>query len=254
MGIGASPCHHSVMGAVVSLLDRLGRAALFAVWPSAFGFGLLSFLIARSHPGATFGGASWRAGLVELVAGWMVIGAGLHGWWLRRNRSGLLLAAAGVAWFFAEWNNPGVGVGVAFTFGLVAHALAPPVVAHAVLAYPSGRLSSGLERAAVTVAYVGAGLILGLFPTLFFDPARGACSLCPPNLLLVQSEPATFESLNRWGVRQGLVWTIGIAALCLWRFMRSSAPSRRVTAPVLTSPDSAVAALRKRLLGDSRGG
>jgi signal transduction histidine kinase len=207
-----------------------------AVWPVAFGFGLLSLLIARSHPGVTFGGESWSAGLIKLAAGWAMIGAGLDvSWRRRRRRSGLLLAAAGVAWFVAEWNNPEVEIGVLFTFGLVASALAPPVVAHAVLAYPSGRVSSRLERLAVVVAYVGAGLVLGVLPALFFDPARQACSLCPPNLLLVDGRPKWVASLDRWGVWLGIVWASGIAAVCLWRVFRSSASLRRLTTPVLAA-------------------
>jgi signal transduction histidine kinase len=215
---------------------NLPRAALLAVWPAAFGFGLVSFLIARSHPGATFGGESLWSGLAELAAGWAMIGAGLYVWWHRRaNRSGLLLAAAGVAWFFPEWNNPGIAVGVAFTFGLVASAMAPTLLAHAVLAYPFGRLSSAVERLTVTLAYVDVVLVLGFVPALFFDPRRQGCSLCPPNLLLVDSKPQLFDYLNRWGVWLGLVWAIGIAALCVWRLARSSAPLRRLRAPVLVA-------------------
>ena len=121
----------------------------------------------------------------------------------------------------------------AFTFGLVTYALAPAVVAHAVLAYPSGRLSSPLDRLAVTVAYADAALILGLLPALFFSPPEQGCSLCPPNLLLADSQPGLFESLNRWGIRLGLVWTVAVAALCVWRLARPGAPLRRAAAPVL---------------------
>jgi signal transduction histidine kinase len=160
--------------------------------------------------------------------------AGLHVWWRRpANESGLLLVFAGVAWFFPEWTNPGIGVGVAFTFGLVAFAMAPPLVAHALLAYPFGRLSSAVERLTVTLAYLGAALVLGFLPALFFNPRLQGCSLCPPNLLLVESRPELVEFLNRWGIRLGLVWAIGIAALCLWRLTRSSPPLRRLRAPVL---------------------
>ncbi len=234
MGIVATACQHSAMVPAVPRLHHPSPIAWVAAWSSAFGFGLFSVLMARSHPGTTFGAESWWAGLVELTAGWALIGAGLDVWGRRRRtRSGLLLAAAGVAWFFAEWNNPEVGVGAAFTFGLVASALAPAVVAHAVLAYPSGRVSSRLERLAVVVAYVGAGLVLGLLPALFFDPAREACGLCPPNLLLVRGRPGWVEALDRWGLWLGIVWAGGIAALCLWRLLRSNAVLRRVTAPVL---------------------
>jgi signal transduction histidine kinase len=223
------------MGLAVSRFSRLARLALPAMWLAAFGFGLLSLLIAQSHPGTTFGGTSWPAGLTELAAGWAVIGAGFYVWRRRGKQAGLLLAAAGVAWFFPEWDNPGVGAAAAFTFGLVTYALAAAAVAHAVLAYPSGRLSSRVERLAVTVAYADAALILGLLPALFFSPPEQGCSLCPPNLLLADARPGLFESLNRWGIRLGLVWTIAIAALCVWRLARPGAPLRRAAAPVLAA-------------------
>lgn len=204
------------------------------MWLGAFGFGLLSLLIAKSHPGVTFGGESWAASAVELVAGWSMIGAGLYVWRGRGEvRSGLLLALAGMTWFVAEWDNPGIGIGAAFTLGLAAHALAPAFVAHAVLAYPFGRLRSRLERLSVGLAYVDVALTLGLLPALFFDPGQQGCSLCPPNLLLLDSRPDLFESLNLWGIWLGTVWTIGIAAVCILRLARSSPPLRRLTAPVL---------------------
>lgn len=221
------------MGPAISGSSRLARTALLAMWPAAFGFGVLSLLIAQSHPGATFGGTSWMAGLTELAAGWAVIGAGFYVWRRRGKRCGLLLAAAGVAWFFPEWDNPGVGAAVAFTFGLVTYALAPAVVAHAVMAYPPGRLSSQVERLAVMVAYADAAVVLGLIPALFFSPLEQGCSLCPPNLLLAEGQPGLFESLNRWGIRLGLVWTIAVAALWVWRLARPGALLRRAAAPVL---------------------
>ncbi len=201
---------------------------------AAFGFGVVTLLIARSHPGGSFGGLSWVAAVAELGAGWAMVGAGLH-LCLRRpgNPSGYLLAAAGVAWFFVEWNNPGIGSSIAFTFGLVAYALAPPVVAHAVLAYPSGGPLSRLERLTLAGAYIGTGLVLGLLPAFFFDPRRQACSLCPTNLLLIHSSEGAVDALNRWGLRLGVAWAIGLASLALWRLARGSAPLRRVTGPVL---------------------
>ena len=204
------------------------------MWLGAFGFGFLSLLIAQSHPGATFGGESWAAGVLELVAGWSMIGAGLYVWWGRgEGRSGLLLALGGMTWFVAEWDNPGIGIGTAFTLGLVAHALAPAFVAHAVLAYPFGRLPSRLERLSVSSAYVDTALVLGLLPALFFDPGRQGCSLCPPNLLVLDSRSDLFASLYLWGIWLGIIWTIGIAALCIVRLARSSPPLTRLTAPVL---------------------
>lgn len=235
MGSGTRPCEHPVCMAVASTRsDRVGRIAQVTFWSAAFGFGLLTLAVARSEPGGSFGGASWAAALAELVAGWALIGAGLYLSLRRpRGRSGYLLAAAGVAWFFVEWNNPGIGSSVGFTFGLVSWALAAPMVALAVLIDPSGRSLPALDRVAVVGAFVAAGLLLGLLPALFFDPQQQACNLCPANLVVIRSDPDTVHALNRWGVRLGLVWSIALAALVVWRFARSSAPLRRVAAPVV---------------------
>ena len=212
-------------------LDRVARSAL---WAAAFGFGLVSLLVARSHPGGSFGGTSWLAAVAELAAGWALIAVGL-GCALRRprNRSGYLLAAAGVSWFFVEWNNPAIGSPAAFTFGLVAWALAPPVVAHAILAYPSGRPLPLPGRAAVLAAYACAGLVLGLLPALVFDPRQQACSQCPANLLSVTSNQDAVRVLAQWGVRLGLVWPVALAAVAAWAFTQSSTAVRWMCAPVV---------------------
>lgn len=212
---------------------RLDRVARSALWAAAFGFGLVSLLVARSHPGGSFGGTSWLAAVAELAAGWALIAVGLGCAHRRpRNRSGYLLAAAGVSWFFVEWNNPAIGSPAAFTFGLVAWALAPPVVAHAILAYPFGRPLPPLGRAAVLAAYAGAGLVLGLLPALVFDPRQQACSQCPANLLSVISNQDAARVLTQWGVRLGLVWPVALAAVAAWRFTRSSTAVRWMSAPV----------------------
>ena len=116
---------------------------------------------------------SWVGAVAELTAGWALIAAGVAETWRRpASRAGLLLAGAGIGWFFVEWNNPGLGSPAAFTFGLIASALAAPLVAHAALAYPAGRLASRLDLCVLVFAYAGAGLVMGLLPALFFDPER----------------------------------------------------------------------------------
>ena len=85
-----------------------------------------------------------RHWLPDLVVGWTFLGCGLVAWSRRReSRTGLLLAATGVAWFA----------------GNIAESLVylhrGPLV-HCVLAYPSGRLRSNVERAAVAAAYLAA--------------------------------------------------------------------------------------------------
>jgi signal transduction histidine kinase len=145
----------------------------------------------------------------------------------------LLLAGAGTGWFFTEWNNPGLGSPAAFTFGLVVSALAVPLVAHAALAYPAGRLGSRLDLGMVLFAYAGAGLVLGLLPALFFDPGAQGCGLCPANLVLVRSDPVVSGGLQRAGLILGLAWAAGLVAAAAVRLARVTPPLRRVTWPVL---------------------
>jgi signal transduction histidine kinase len=212
----------------------LERAARLGLLAAGLALGVVSLGIARVEPAYALGGGSLAAGVAGLVAGWSLLAAGLSAWARRpTSRFGLLVAAAGVAWFLAGWNNPGSGSAAAFTVGLVLQAACPPLVGHAALAYPDGRLGSRLERVAVVAAYGGAVLVLGILPALFFDPAGQGCGQCPGNLLGLVDDAAAVQALNRVGVRLGLGWTLLLVALAGWRLIRSTTAMRRVTAAVL---------------------
>jgi signal transduction histidine kinase len=106
-------------------------------------------------------------------------------------------------------------------------------VAHAALAYPGGWLAHRPERAGLLIAYTSTLLVLGLLPTLVFDPATQGCSQCPRNLLQFTSAPELATTLDRAGLILGLVWAPALAALALTRTIRSSPAARLLTAPVL---------------------
>jgi signal transduction histidine kinase len=196
--------------------------------------GVLALVFARHDPGGSFAGSSTLGAFAELVPGWALLLAGVA-FRLRRprNRFGVLVAAAGVAWFLPEWSNPGVSSSFAFTVGLVGFAACPPLVAHAALAYPGGRLTSPLERAGVGFAYAGAFILLGVLPTTVFDPVGEGCLQCPRNGLLVHGDSGAYTSFNQWGVRIGLAWAGVVGVLILWRLIASSRGTFTLTAPVL---------------------
>ena len=221
-------------GAQTSRVNRAGRALL---WLGSFAVGIVSLGVAGTRPVGAFAGASAMDGALTLAAGWALIAAGLYvsSAGPAHSSTGGLLAAAGVAWFLSGWNNPGVGSPVVFSVGLVGYQLAPPVLGHAVLRYASNDPFGRTERIAVSMAYLGAGMVLGLLPALFFDPVAQACSLCPSNLLLVHGDQGWTSELDRFGVRLGLVWAVGLATVVIWRLARSSAPVRRMTGPVLVA-------------------
>jgi hypothetical protein len=90
---------------------------------------------------------TYRSGELEraaadLAVGWALIGCGLVAWERKPAlRFGPLMAAAGAAWFLG-------------TFATAALYLHRGPLVHALLSYPTGRLSRPLARAVVVAAYV----------------------------------------------------------------------------------------------------
>jgi len=201
----------------------LRRAVALAISALGVAVGVSTLDVVRDDPGYSFAGSSRLAGIALLAAGWAVIACGLA-WWLQRPRRrwGLLLVAAGFAWFAPEWTNPGVTSALAFTAGLSVYALCPPLVGHALLGYPGGPLRSRAEEAAVALAYAAA-LLLGPVTSLFADPQAHACFDCPRNLLLVADRPELARDLTRVGLYVGLVATLVLAALAARRLRRAAA-------------------------------
>jgi signal transduction histidine kinase len=195
--------------------------------------GIGTLLLTRASPGGSLTGWSPLVAVALLSTGWLAIAVGVVMRRRRATRFGGWLIAAGFAWFVAEWNNPGAGSSLVFTAGLVLYAACPPLVGHAALAYPSGRLRSAVDTVAVAAAYTGSLLVLGLGPALFFEPAKQGCTQCATNLVAVTSNPGLVEALNRTGVYFGAAWAAALAGLALWRVARATPATRRATAPVL---------------------
>jgi signal transduction histidine kinase len=111
------------------------RRLRIALALAAVAFGLAAELVA--YDSGELGHAA-----ADLAVGWTLIGCGLVAWKRRSAlRLGPLLVAAGSAWF----------VGTVATAGLFLHR--GPLV-HALLSYPSGRLTRPLARVVVIAAYV----------------------------------------------------------------------------------------------------
>jgi signal transduction histidine kinase len=106
--------------------------------------------------------AAYLIALISITLGVLV--------WERRpdSRTGILLIAFPLAGVLAD---PIVfpGSRLAVTVGLAAARLDAAIAAHLILSYPSGRLTSRLERGFVAVVYVFA-LVYALPLLLFFDP------------------------------------------------------------------------------------
>jgi signal transduction histidine kinase len=215
--------------------QALGRYAQILAGFLALVVGILSLAAARQNPVGSFAGESTLGATAELCAGWSLVAAGLLFWISHpENRSGPLVTAAGVAWFVPEWSNPGIGDDLQFTVGLVGFIACAPLVAHAAVAYPTGRLRSPLNHFCVGAAYAAALLLLGLLPAAVFDPKPG-CGECPRNLVLVQGDGGLYDTFNRYGLWAGIASLTAVCALLVWRLIRSLRAAAAVVVPALVA-------------------
>src|SRR5438552_2975632 len=102
----------------------------YGLWPVALAFGIAAEWIGRPNLLA-----------LDVLSGFALVGLGLVAWTRRpQSGAGLIMAVGGFAWFLGTLWTPAVF-------------LHRGPLAHLLLSYPSGRLSSRLERATVATAY-----------------------------------------------------------------------------------------------------
>ena len=125
--------------------SRSGRPVLTVACLTAFG-------IVAEWQSARFRGDAW---LPDLAVG---IGLGVSGALMsvldRRSRMGDLVAVAAVAWFVPNFAT----IGISWLAWLAAQSVVVhrAVLVHAIIAFPTGRISRPLEAAVVVLAYVTA--------------------------------------------------------------------------------------------------
>jgi signal transduction histidine kinase len=168
-----------------------------------------------------------------LLIGWSFIGTGLFAWWRRPgNRFGALMTAVGFAWFLGTLSA--ANASLPFTISIAVANLAWAVCIHMLLAYPSGRLETRLQRWVVAVIYAVA-TVAALPGTLFETSEQFGCDNCPDNAFLVYHDKGLASLL--FGIQS--VVAVGAIALVLailaGRWRRATPPQRRTLAPVLWS-------------------
>jgi len=104
------------------------------------------------------------------TAAFVAVTIGVVAWEVRpESRTGLLLAAIPFASMFSDLRHVFPSSRLAETIGLGASWLAAPLIAQVILSYPSGRLSSRLDRILIATAWLLAAAY-GLVFTLFYSP------------------------------------------------------------------------------------
>ena len=151
---------------------------------------------------------------LSLLVAWSFLGTGLFVWDRRPdNLTGPLMVGLGFSWLLAQLS--GSNVAGLYIVGETLGGLPFAVLFHLLLAFPSGRLQSRLDRWVVGGGY----FLTAVYPwvtALFYDPATADdCAACPANPLLVSHYGTAYEVLFRV---QDVLGVIAIAIL-IWRFV-----------------------------------
>ena len=139
--------------------------------------GALGTIVAIAAEALSFqAGQPPSAVLLHLAIGLTYLYGGLAIWGHEpSNRTGALMTAVGLAWFippFAHSEIPVVNV-----FGLILEDTSTVLLLALVLAYPSGRLSSRVDRVAVAILAVGATSLNLVFSASIFTIDSGPTGL-----------------------------------------------------------------------------
>ena len=143
-------------------------------------------------------GQPWTFLVSDVVPGLLIIAAGLFIWWRRpRNRCWWMLVAAGFAWFVGDFEhatNADVAL-AAFAFSQ----WYGPLLAWALLAFPSGRLQVRRDRA----------LVVGIFSLFAVRSLSRLFLHVPPDVAGYGTQNRFLPiSDDRWwrGVEDGFAW------------------------------------------------
>jgi len=161
---------------------------------------------------------------------WSFVGTGLYAWAARpANRVGLLMVLLGFGWFLFTLdaaNTPWL-----YTVGLVTGGLWGGVFLHLGLSFPTGRLSTRLDRGLVIAGYFV--FPLAFVPALLFSgPAEMKCLDCPENVLLIRPDADLAAILTGVGAVAYIVLFALVLRRALERWRAASAFERLQLGPV----------------------
>jgi signal transduction histidine kinase len=158
------------------------RMWVIAVAALLCGAGVVALLAASDHQGAK---TVWA--VFGPIVGWNFIGVGVYAWRRRpESRTGALMVLLGFTWFLSAlaFANSRLPYSVAFVVG----GLWGGVFLHLVMAFPSGRLAPGWDRALVIAGYL-IFTLASIPEMLFAGPHELGCDRCPTNVLLMRRDP-----------------------------------------------------------------
>jgi signal transduction histidine kinase len=215
------------------LTARLGERTQWlltsALGVTAIAFGIAAYRVQVDN----FTPRSWAA--AQVVAAWAFTAAGVV-LWVRRpgNRLGPLMFASGLV-YLARQLRYSQDAAIFTAFFLLSD-LAYALIAHAVLAYPSGRVSGRTRHLLVPAGYITA-LAFPIAVLLLHGGDEPLLTMGPlhrRSLLVVSDQPHAVELLQKTETVAfyGVLATLFVAVI-IWRLVTAGARERRILAPLL---------------------
>ena len=228
-------------------MSGLRRALIgLAVAGFVLGLGALALVTSSDHESAPAGPV-----VLALTMGWAFAAAGIYAWWRRpENRTGPLMTLVGFSWFLGSLTS--ADTAWVFTLGAVLQSVWVGALVHMLIAYPSGRVEPGLERAMVTFGWVAAFVLPLAGALLTADPAD--CGDCPDNLLLITDSDVAEAIFNVANVLATLVLLVGIGVVLIRRWRGYGKVQRRALAPVVWTGAAVVVVGIGTVVWDAIGG
>lgn len=164
------------------------------------------------------------------VVGWSFAGVGVYTWRYRdETRIGALMVLLAGGWFL--FTLGAADSRLLYTASLIVGGLWGGVFLHLGLAFPTGYLTTTLDRA---LAIAGYGIFqLAFVPSMFFGgPSDLGCDNCPTNLLLVERDDDLMRVATVFGALLYLVLFVIVLARSVQRWRASSPFGRLQLTPV----------------------
>lgn len=220
------PCDNPAVARAVPLARSAPTrgGATLPVAASALGIAIAVLALRADllHPA----GQSAAATALHVAGGLTYVGVGAAAWWRRpRNRTGVLMVAVGIAWFAQDLTH--TTIPLAFALGDLLWVAYFGFLGHLVLAFPSGRLETPVDRVVVSLGYlwaVGGNL---LTQVLVASPANSA------DIFAIHQSAAQYAVAN--SVQRVLDVTLCVIAVLLVavHYARGTTPARRALAPAV---------------------
>jgi signal transduction histidine kinase len=210
---------------------------------------LAPYVSVRDAPISDYADKSTAAIAAHVAVGMSFILVGLLAWSRRpENRVGALMTATGFAYFLTDlgW----IDTPATFIFADEWRGLFYAMLFWLLLAFPTGRLGSRLDRVYIVAFFVWVGIVRPFPSAAFFDPTFEGPFDVPENPLLVRADPDLNTTVDRWLSLVDLAFIAAMLILLVRHWRRAGRHGRRALVPVIAvSGVMAVTLLVGYLLG-----